>query len=329
MSANSFPGGKGSQFNTDVSPVYDENGKLIGYTDNPPSGTSSKTDANLQNSQANLSQLPGAIALGSQLSGGGGAVAAGTPAAPTVLSIGGQAPVAAGGSFPPALGAVGAAAYLSNIYEGGGKDLVRGKTNKQDIANLALDVNPVTAPINMIGRQFGAPSVGKALFGASTTHQEEANRQHLADQGIDVPNSGVKEWENNPTFATSRNEADLTGKDIIHAAQFYGIDGYDKLDPAKQENLANEALKENLIREEHGQIDLSMTPEYQKYVDSQINPVASTQTTQTDSRQVAANNKKDRKRAALSALLPDIMSTPTQGPRYDQNPGSLITNPYL
>jgi hypothetical protein len=72
------------------------------------------------------------------------------------------------GAGSAALGALGAGVYANNIYEGGGKDIIRGKGKSEDYVNLLLDINPVTAPINMIGRALGMKSVGRALFGKKT-----------------------------------------------------------------------------------------------------------------------------------------------------------------
>ena len=286
--------------------------------------------------------LNAAITGGTAAHFAGGGAASAAPAAPTLIgatnlssgAIGTPAAAAPGmGAGLAAAGAIGAGVYLNNIYEGGGKDIIRGKGKGEDYANLALDINPVTAPINFLGRQFGMPSVGRALFGGSRTKGEEDKRKQLIESGVEIPNSDVKEWENNEGFRNSRQESDLTGKDIIHSADFYGIEGFAGLDAAKQEAIAGEALKQNLIQEKLGKINLSMTPEYQKYLDEQIGTpdgnIPDSNSNSGDNRRFQAEAKKDRKKKALADIMPTIQADYTQAPRYDLNPGTLIKNPYL
>jgi hypothetical protein len=39
--------------------------------------------------------------------------------------------------------------------------------------------------------------------------------------------------------------------------------------------------------------------------------------------------EKEKKKAKLAAILPELYAEPTKAPRYDMNPSSLINNPYL
>jgi len=166
----------------------------------------------------------------------------------------------------------------------------------------------------VIGLGINAFGIG----GESRTKVEEERRQALADQGITVPNYDQKEWELNEAFKGSRNEADLKGGDIENAAQFYGIQGYSGADQAKKEAIAQEAINQGLIREHHGTIDLSMTPEYQKYLEEQLAvPTSTGGGGGVDTRRMEAEAKKQRKKQVLASILPDITATPTKGPRYD------------
>lgn len=175
--------------------------------------------------------------------------------------------------------------------------------------------------------------VSKGFLG-SATKGEEMLRKQLGKNGIVVPNIDVKEWENNEAFKESREESDLTGKDIIHAGQFYSnIQGYDKFDAARQEAIANEALKRGLIRERKGMVELSKDEDFLKYASGEIptEPVATTSTQsapRVDDRKQKADAKKDRQRATLNRL---VNFTPTVAPDYSVAPNQslLLKNPYL
>lgn len=96
----------------------------------------------------------------------------------------------------------------------------------------------------------------------SRTKVEEEKRKQLAERGITVPISEIapngKEWELNQAFAASRNEGDLTGKDIINAADFYAaIPEYSSLSEEDKISLAQEALNQGVITEHHGTIDVN------------------------------------------------------------------------
>lgn len=176
----------------------------------------------------------------------------------------------------------------------------------------------IGAGIGLLGNAFG-------IGHKSRTKGEEHAREALAEQGIVIPNSDIKEWENNETFKKSRQESDLTGKDIIHAADFYGIQGYDKLEAAKQEAIANKALELGLIREKLGKINLGHSAELDAFIQSQLGGGG----VSGPSREAAAEAKRNRKRAALAQIMPELNAPVTTGPRYDLDPSALIKNPYL
>ena len=106
--------------------------------------------------------------------------------APAGEAVGSTTAPAAAGGMSPALGAVGAGVFLSNIYEGGGKDIIRGKGKRDDYTNLVLDVNPVTAPINMGLRALGMRSVGKMMSGGKSDDQmgRDEVRKSMKSQGM-------------------------------------------------------------------------------------------------------------------------------------------------
>jgi hypothetical protein len=118
--------------------------------------------------------------LASQLGGGASVatpallsatkVGAGTVATPTLVGAT-KVGAGAGASGGTPLGAVGSAALpvavtalaLNNIWESGMKDIVRGRADRADWTNQAINMNPYTAPINMGLRLFGKRSLGKMM----------------------------------------------------------------------------------------------------------------------------------------------------------------------
>lgn len=231
----------------------------------------------------------------------------------------------AGNYIAPAAGLAGAYDLWANRPQNVGT----GKGYLQGALSGAAMGSYFGGPGIAIGAGLGLAANAFGIGGESRTKVEEDRRKALADQGINVPNYDQKEWELNEAFRNSRNEADLKGGDIENAAQFYGIQGYSQADQAKKEAIAQKAIDDKLIREHHGTIDLSMTPEYEAYLKEQLGGGDQVSSGGVDTRRLQAENKKQRKKQALATLLPEIMSTPTTGPRYDQNPGSLINNPYL
>jgi hypothetical protein len=183
-----------------------------------------------------------------------------------------------------------------------------------------------------IGAGIGLAGNALGIGHQSRTKGEETMRKQLAEQGVMVPNLDVKEWENNEKFRASRNEADLVGKDIRNAANLYAIKGYAQADASTQEAIAQEALNRKKVREHHGQIDIGMDAEFQKYLDSQLNePVASTNSgdNKRAREQDAANNKKQRKRENLQAIMPTINAEVTRAPDYSIDLNSAFKNRYL
>ena len=196
-------------------------------------------------------QLADVMSLGQTMPSVGPTVgnAAAIPAADTI-GLSGM------GAGPIALGALGAGYYLSNIYEGGGKDIIRGKGKGSDYANLMLDVNPVTAPINIGLRLFGQKSLGKSLFG----HQSTGDRQK--DAWKELAKSGKA-----PEFFTSSGvnqdqgiddnklaSGKLGGKDVWASSVFFNKfskpDGqtWDRTGTeAQREQIANEILSNKLL----------------------------------------------------------------------------------
>lgn len=236
-----------------------------------------------------------------------------------------QAPLMSPGLASIAGPAALAAIAAGTVYEGykGYKNSeggLKGGYEAWKDSNPLVKYNPVLA---------GAPFIG-GLFGTkSRTKQEEDNRKMLAEKGIVIPNADVKEWENNPTFAKSRQEKDLTGKDIVNAAQFYmNVPGYEKFDAAKKEAIANEALKQGLIRERRGQVELSLNDQFQKFIAGQQAPAA-TASSQQRAPSRSEPQKKAEKKAKLEQIIPELKAPTALAPRYDINLSEIYRNPYL
>lgn len=190
-----------------------------------------------QQQQAALAQTGGALAgilgagyLGSQLGGLGGAAGAtgattagttaagtaGTVATPTLVGatkVGGTAATTAGTSTLGSVGSVAlpvaaAAIGINNIWESGMKDIVRGRADRADWLNQAVNMNPYTAPINIGLRLFGKRSVGKMM----TTGKSDAQLMRDDFRGL-LKQTGVADKNYKVTLADgSKFDIGLDGK---------------------------------------------------------------------------------------------------------------------
>lgn len=140
----------------------------------------------------------------------------------------------------------------------------------------------------LIGAGIGATVGGIAgAFGTkSRTRGEQHQRDALIARGINVPIDQTardgKAWENNATFAKTRNEADLVGNDIKDASDFYAqIPGYEKLNDAQKTKVAQQALNSGLVREKLGKINVNMadSADYQAWVKQMMDSTATPQNT--------------------------------------------------
>jgi hypothetical protein len=195
------------------------------------------------------------------------------------------------GTLPGALGAIGAGAYASNIYEGGGKDIIRGKGKSDDYTNLMLDVNPVTAPINMALRLFGAPSVGRMLFkpsikeqskarwaslGNSTTSQPTLNfvdqyRKYLDSDQQKIDGSGAN------TFGAKKAAGTLKAEDVWggHGLfKTFGDDWLGKYSEDQRRAVSNALLAKNLLTSSKGDIAVTDSAAAKSTADEAIKAMA-------------------------------------------------------
>lgn len=168
-----------------------------------------------------------------------------------------------------------------------------------------------------IGGSFGGPpgaaiggllgGVASLFGGKSRTKIEEDRRDELAKAGINVPQG--RAWENNAAFADSRKESDLRGSDIADSATLYGLFGskWGSIDPAKKAAIADQALKQGLVREHHGTIDINATPDLMSYAQSVLetkNNSSGAARKPKAKRPTSSNDFKPNPNLSLSDLMP-------------------------
>lgn len=138
-----------------------------------------------------------------------------TVATPTLLGAQTTAPLApaAPGSTLGSVGSVAlpvavSALMLNNIWESGMKDIVRGRGNRADYANQAINMNPYTAPLNIGLRLLGKRSVGKMM----TSGKSDAQAMRDDFRGL-LKQTGVADDTYNVTLADgSQYNIGLDGK---------------------------------------------------------------------------------------------------------------------
>ena len=175
----------------------------------------------------------------------------------------------------------------------------------------------------------GLSEIARLFGGGHSTHNEEDRRSELAKRGINVPNAGVKEWENNKAFADSRDESTLTGKDIIHAAQLYDIPGYAQANAAQQEAIANEALKRQLVREHHGGVDINADEAFNEFAKNQLTAAPVTAMSFGGKSGGGSKTSEEAKKEKQPKLDLSLARPTSYSPRYDIDLSPIYKNPYL
>lgn len=261
-----------------------------------------------------LGGAAGLAVLGDQLGlfGGGEAAAASAPFevgsalnGGTLLSDG----TVAGGGFlngglvgggagsvstyiPAAIGAYGLYDLFKNKKHGWGGALQGGASGAAIGTTIAPGIG------TLIGAGVGAGVGYFGNLGDKDAFQTEYKRaQALRDKGIDwklnaekpaqgrsidelvaLENEKVKAGQyGNPTFAASRNEADLKPQDITGYAAFGEKFGKDWMGTteASRNAIAQQILNAGGVREHHGTIDINFTPELEKFAaDTFAKPLA-------------------------------------------------------
>jgi len=123
-----------------------------------------------------------ALLGGAKILGGGGAAAGGGTAAGTTAA--GSSALGSIGSV--ALPVAAAVATLSNAWETGMKDIVRGRGNRQDWTNQAVNLSGIGLLGNMGLRLLGKPSIGAMMMSGKSMPQKIRDdfRGHLKEAGV-------------------------------------------------------------------------------------------------------------------------------------------------
>lgn len=218
-----------------------------------------------------------------------------------------------------------AATYLGEQLGFQGADLLAGAggaltaydllTNRQ--SRLGGTVKGAIAG-GAIGGPIGALVGGGLGFASSFMNpgysklEEDKRKALMKNYGVDL--GGVKAWENNPTFAKSRNESDLTGGDINSAADFYLRfgPGYKDATDAVRTQIAQEALNRGLVREHNGGIELLLDKDkggdYANFAMGLLNKPQQSTTTRAPT--TSKKKEKKERRLSLSEIMPQFSYTP-------------------
>jgi hypothetical protein len=175
---------------------------------------------------------------------------------------------------------------VAAYYTFGGSEMLEGFARKQWGGTMKKFDKVMSHPLVN-------PTMGVSKLWTSDKWKTEGNRlKGLIDRGINIPEEmraamyqtrGRKKselinpylpqdfrgdtpqygWVNNK-FANSRNEADLTARDIWGYSTFFdkfGNDWLGKMNEKQREAIANKALERGAVREHHGTIDINWSPE--------------------------------------------------------------------
>lgn len=271
-------------------------------------------------------------------------------AVPSSVSTWGLSDIgAAGNAILPTVGAATALDLFANKRHGG-----RGAA--QGVASGAALGSWFGLPGAAIGAGVGGLAGYFGNFGDKDMWKTEQDRvAKLHDQGINFPDAvqlsagrtpeELVAIENakkaagqyaNPTFAQSRNESDLTAKDIWGYGAFGEAFGNDWMgtSEAAREAIANEALKQGLVREHHGTVDINLTPELKAYAEEQFK--TPTAPTSQSSRSTSEEDDKKKRRTRPPVIAPkgpvslaDLMpqyEAPTVQPFYAPSISTTISN---
>lgn len=136
------------------------------------------------------------------------------------------------------------------------------QTKKEDKAVAGLAKKGVTGWDQYLAKGFKPTQQKDAWF-----------RKDLAPDFVGM-DKGTGDWVNNK-FAKSRNVGDLQGKDIWGYSAFgdkFGNDWFGKFTGDQREKIANAYLKNNLVTEGKGQIQLGSNPNIDAEIQKIITP---------------------------------------------------------
>ena len=261
-------------------------GDLISASASPNVGIDAAYNAAL----ANQGVTPIASQAGADLGmfGAGDAAASSASAAPGMFDLGGIG--AEGNMIGPAVLAAKGTYDLYNAFQQGGKGARTGATELGAGIGMYLGGPLGGAAGAVAGNALGYLGKKAGLFHKSTKDMQKERDQALletdnptfkafieqlhadADKNPQYHNGQVVAsqpadfvgvdptggWVNNK-FAASRNESDLTAKDIWGTDAFfekYGNDWLGGFTPGQRESIAQQALDAGAVREHHGMIDV-------------------------------------------------------------------------
>lgn len=160
----------------------------------------------------------------------GGAAASGTAAGGTAAQTLGASGAAPGGSTLASIGstalpAAAVIAALSEGWESGGKDILRGRGNKQDWANMGINTIFGAAP-NLVSRWLGKPSIGRKLTSGKSDAQllRDDFRGSLRQAGIADEDYNVTLADGSKFDIGKDGKAKLTNVDGQSTRRYYEVD---------------------------------------------------------------------------------------------------------
>lgn len=253
-----------------------------------------------------------------------------------------------------AAGAAGAAALYDVIKnkKHGTEGAIQGGLGGAGLAYAAMPLlasSGIGLPVALAGGALLGGGVGYfGNFGDKDRYKTEYKRaQALRDKGINwqynanEPTSGRSKAEliaeeqakidaggyGNTKFAASRNEADLLGKDISGYAAFaekYG-EKYANASQSAKDAIADEYLKAKAVREHHGTIDITSSPDLDKQAEQILGapPTAEAKSSSpTGGDEKKKEEKKKKKGPGLADLkFPDLTQPTDMGFRQGKLPG--------
>lgn len=225
---------------------------------------------------------------------GAGATTAGTAgtagttvATPTLLGAQTTAPLAEGSTLASAgsvaLPALAVVAGLSETWEGGMKDIIRGRGNRQDWTNMGVNAIGGVGP-NLVLRWMGKPSIGRKMTSGKSDAQllRDDFRGKLQETGVADKDYNITLANGDKYNIGKDGKAKLTNVDGKTTRRTWDVDwenplakyAVDKLDPRVRSVYTQEAAKAGIPVEQYtGMLVNAATSnaKNEKEVDANIN----------------------------------------------------------
>jgi hypothetical protein len=209
-------------------------------------------------------QVLGAVgtAYGLGQLGAGAGAGTGAVAMPTALggsgALGGTAGTTSIGSVALPVAAI--AAGLSETWEGGMKDIIRGRGNKQDWTNMGINAVGGVGP-NLVLRWMGKPSLGRMMTSGKSDAQllRDDFRGKLKETGIADEDYNITLANGDKYNIGKDGKAKLTNIDGKTTRRTWDVDwenplakyAVDKLDPRVRSIYTEEAAKAGIPVEQY------------------------------------------------------------------------------